>query len=65
MEEMLKYLSCVSEKKVTLCHKTTHDCIFSFSSRGETVQINSFTFLYSSILFRLDDKMMFAIVVLK
>lgn len=64
MEEMLKYLSRMGEKKVRLCHRTVHHCIFSFSSRGETVQIKSFTFLYSSILFKLDDKMiMFTSVV--
>lgn len=56
MEERLRYLSCVGEKTVTLLHRSTHNCIFSFSSRGETVQIDSFTFLYSSILFRLDNK---------
>lgn len=65
MEEMLKYLSRVGEKKVTLCHRTESSRLhISFSSCGETVQINSFTFLYSSILFQLDDKMiMFATVV--
>lgn len=54
----------MGEKKATCCHRTVHDCIFSL--RGETVQINSFTFPYGSVLFKLDDQtIMFATVVEK
>lgn len=45
----------MGEKKATCCHRTLHDCIFSL--RGETVQINSFTFPYGSVLFKLDNQL--------
>lgn len=61
MREMLKNGVDVGEKKATCCHRTVHDCIFSL--RGETVQINSFTFPYGSVLCGLDhDMIMFATV---
>lgn len=31
---MLKHLSRVGEKQVTLCHRTVHHCIFSVNSRA-------------------------------